>query len=185
MKKGFKIMKRIFLSFIMLLISVMLLFSWFVKGNSKDYGENSKVLKSDKVSNKKALVVYQPSKSKLTKKIAKQIAQGIKDEGYEVTINYPGKHMTEDISQYSIIVFGSPVYVGETSSTLVDYMKSIKDFSNKKILLFVTGAQLENNELDKMEKNLGKIKATEKVGFKNGMDDESKAYETGKRIAGE
>ncbi|HIE5420304.1 flavodoxin domain-containing protein [Clostridium botulinum] len=118
-------MKRIFLSFIVLLILVMLLFSWFIKGNSKDYGENSKVLKSDKVSNKKALVVYQPSKSKLTEKIAEQIAQGIQDEGYEVTINYPGKHMIEDISQYSIIVFGSPVYVGETSSTLADYMKSI------------------------------------------------------------
>ncbi len=40
--------------------------------------------------------------------------------------------MTENISQYSIIAFGSPVYVGETSSTLADYMKSIKDFSNKK-----------------------------------------------------
>ncbi|MBD5638640.1 flavodoxin [Clostridium botulinum] len=185
MKKGFKIMKRVFLSFIVLLISVMLLFSWFIKGNSKDYGQNSKVLKSDKVSNKKALVVYQPSKSKLTKKIAEQIAKGIKDEGYEITINYPGKHMAEDISQYSIIVFGSPVYVGETSSTLADYMKSIKDFSNKKILLFATGAQLENNELDKMEQNLRKIKATEKVGFKKGIDDESKAYEIGKKIAGE
>ncbi len=76
--------------------------------------------------------------------------------------------MAEDISQYSIIVFGSPVYVGETSSTLAEYMKSIKDFSNKKILLFATGAQLENNELDKMEQNLRKIKATEKVGFKKG-----------------
>lgn len=62
--------------------------------------------------------------------------------------------MIEDISQYSIIAFGSPVYVGEISSTLADYMKSIKDFSNKKILLFVTGAQLENNELGKMEKIL-------------------------------
>lgn len=40
--------------------------------------------------------------------------------------------MIEDISQYSIIAFGSPVYVGEISSTLADYMKSIKDFSNKK-----------------------------------------------------
>ncbi len=185
MGKIFKIMKRVLISLIVLLVLVMLLFSWFVKGNSKDYGENSKVLKSDKVSNKKALVVYQPSKSKLTKKIAEQIAQGIKDEGYEVTLNYPGKHMTEDISQYSIIVFGSPVYVGGTSSTLDNYMKSIKYFSNKKILLFVTGAQLENNELNKMEKNLGKVKATEKVGFKNGMDDESKGYEIGKKFAGE
>lgn len=185
MKKGLKIMKRVFLGFIVLLFSIMLLFSWFVKGNSKEYGHNAKILRQDNISNKKALVVYQPSRSKLTEQIAEQIARGIKDEGYEVTINYPGKHMTDDISQYSIIVFGSPVYVGETSSTLADYMKSIKDFSNKKILLFATGAQLENNELDKMEKNLGKVKGTEKVGLKNGMDDGSKGYEIGKKIAGE
>ncbi|EPY2277137.1 flavodoxin family protein [Clostridium sporogenes] len=185
MKKNFKIIKKAFLGFIVLLISVGLLFSWFVKGNNKDYGDNAKILKSDKISNKKALVVYQPSRGKLTEKIAEQIAKGIKDEGYEVTINYPGNHMPTDVSQYSIIVFGSPVYIGETSSILADYMKSIKYFPNKKILLFVTGAQLENNELVKMEKNLGKIKITEKVGFKTGIDDEKKAYEIGKKIAGE
>lgn len=185
MKRLLKIMSKVFLGLVILFISVILIFFWYTKANSKYCGDNQKILKSDKVNAKKALVVYQPSRSKLTTKVAESIAKGINDEGYEVTINYPGKHMPKDISKYSIVVFGSPVYMGQTSSTLSDYIKSIEDFSNCKILLFATGRQLNNGELDKMEKQLGNKKATEKVGFKNGMKDESKAYEVGKRIAGE
>ncbi|MCS4477599.1 hypothetical protein JTS98_16350 [Clostridium botulinum] len=82
-------MKRIFLSFIVLLILVMLLFSWFIKGNSKDYGENSKVLKSDKVSNKKALVVYQPSKSKLTEKLPSKLPREYKTKAMKLLLIIP------------------------------------------------------------------------------------------------
>jgi len=179
----FKIIGKVFLGLIVLFISVMLVFAWFAKANSKKHNNNAKTLKSDKVNAKKALVVYQPSRGKLTRKIAEQIAKGMNDAGYEVTINYPGNHMDKDISKYSIVVFGSPVYMGQTSSVLSDYMKSIKDISNEKILLFATGGQLNNGEVDKMEQQLSSRKATEKVEFKNGMKDESKAYEIGKRIA--
>jgi len=185
MIKPFKILGIVFLSFVALFILVMLIFAWFAKGNSKDYGDKGKILKVDKVNGKKALVVYQPSRSKLTNKIAEQIAKGMNDAGYEVTINCPGKHMDKDISKYSVVVFGSPVYMGQTSSVLIDYMKSIKDFSNQKILLFATGGQLNNGELDRMEQQLVSKKASEKIEFKNGTKDESKAYEVGKRIAGE
>lgn len=185
MKRLLKIMGKAFLGMMVLLFSAMLICVWFAKANSKQYGNNEKVLKSNKVNAKKALVVYQPSRSKLTDGIAESIAKAINEEGYEVTINYPGKHMTTDVSQYSIVVLGSPVYVGQTSSTLSDYMKSIKCSPDQKIMLFVTGAQLNNGELDKMEKQLGGGKVAEKAGFKNGTKDVSKAYEEGKRIVGE
>lgn len=185
MKRALKILGKVFLGFVILMVVAVLGFSWFVKANNKDYGDNSKILKSDSVNVKKALVVYQPSRGKVTNKIAEQIAKGINDSGYEVTINYPGKHMPKDISQYSVVVFGSPVYIGKTSSTLSDYMKSIKVSENQKVLVFVTGAKLSNGELDKVETQLGSRKATEKVGFKNGTKDESKAYEIGKKIGAE
>jgi len=183
MKMLFKIAGKVFLGLIVLFISVMLVFAWFAKANSKKHGDNAKTLKSDKMNAKKALVVYQPSRGKLTRKIAEEIAKGINAAGYEVTINYPGEHMDKDISKYSIVVFGSPVYMGQTSSVLADYMKSIKNISNEKILLFATGGQLSNGEIDKMEQQLGSRKATEKVGFKSGKEEETKAYEIGKRIA--
>jgi len=181
----FKIIGKVFLGLVVLFILVMLVFAWFAKANSKKYGDNGKILKSNNVNAKKALVVYQPSRGKLTSKIAEQIAKGMNEAGYEVTINYPGNHMDKNISKYSIVVFGSPVYMGQTSSVLADYMKSIKDLSKAKIFLFATGGQLSNGELDKMEQQLGDKKATEKLGFKNGAKDESKAYEIGKKIAGE
>lgn len=183
MKKMLKVIGKVFAGIVIVLISVMLLCIWYVKGNSKAYGDHKEILNSDTGSSKKALVVYQPSRGKVTTEIAEKIAKGINDSGYEVTVNYPGEHLPKDISQYSIVVFGSPVYVGETSSTLAEYMNSIKDLSKQKILLFVTGGQLSNGEVDKLEEQLGNVKATEKIGFKNGSSDDNAAYEAGKKIA--
>lgn len=180
-----KIMGKVFLGLVILIILLILESIWFTRTNSKYYGDNKKILKSEKANVKKVLLVYQPSRGKLTDKIAEQIAKGMNDAGCEVTVNNPGKHMPKDISQYSIVVFGSPIYMGQTSSILSDYMKSINNFNNCKILLFVTGAQFNNDELNKMEKQLGNKKASEKVKFKNNKQDESRAYEIGKRIAGE
>lgn len=183
MKRGLKVIGKIFLGILVVLISLMLICIWYVKGNSKAYGDHNEILKSDTGSSKKALVVYQPSRGKVTAEIAENIAKGINDSGYEVTVNYPGDHLPKDISKYSIVVFGSPVYVGQTSSVLAEYMNSVKGFSKQKILLFATGGQLSNGEIDKLEDQLGNVKATEKIGFKNGRNDDNAAYEAGKKIA--
>jgi flavorubredoxin len=183
MKRVLKIIGKIFAGILVALISVMLICIWYVKGNDKAYGNHNEILKSVTGNSKKALVVYQPSRGKVTTEIAEKIAKGINDSGYEVTVNYPGDHLPKDISQYSIVVFGSPVYVGQTSSTLAQYMNSVKNLSKQKILLFVTGGQLNNGEVDKLEEQLVNVKATEKIGFKNGSNDDNAAYEVGKKIA--
>lgn len=188
MRKISKIIGLVLLAFMALLIVTALIFAWFAKANSRDWGDSAQILKSDRKNPKKALVIYQPSRSGATSAIAGKIAQGINDAGYEVTINYPGKHTSIDISQYSIVAFGSPVYFAQTSSALTNYVKSLKDFSNKKILLFTVG-QLKDEELDKMEQLLGGAKAAEKVKFiiklKIGTKDETAAYMIAKRFAGE
>ena len=175
------ILGKVLAAFVIIFAAAMLVFVWFTKGNSKDYGDHSKILKSNSPNSKKALVIYQPSRGGLTQKIGSEIAKGIYSEGYEVTINYPGKHLSTDISKYSIIVYGSPVYIGQTSATLADYMKSVKNYTNTKIFIFATGGQLNNGELDNMEKQLVNGKATEKFGFKK--VNEHDAYEAGKKIA--
>ncbi|SHI93346.1 Flavodoxin domain-containing protein [Clostridium cavendishii DSM 21758] len=180
-----RVIKKIFFTLIIVISLMISIFVWFAKSNNKDYGDNNKIMKSNRSNTKKALVIYQPSRFKVTDKIAEKIAGGIKDEGYDVTLNYPGSHLSNDISQYSIVVFGSPVYIGQISSTLTDYMKRIKNYEDKKVLIFATGSQLNNGEVDKIGENLSTIKATEKINFKNGNKDEDKAYEIGKKIAGE
>ncbi len=134
----------------------------------------------------KALVVYQPSKgTDIAKNMAMQIAKGINSKGYEVTLSYPGKHLSPDISQYSVIVFGSPVYVGKTSEVLKDYIKSIPDFTGKKVILFTTGSMDDSKQLDEIGSLLKNVSNPTKAQFKsNDKENEKKAYDIGSEAAG-
>lgn len=49
--------------------------------------------------------------------------------GRTITLNTPGKHLSSDISGYSIVVFGSPNYGGSPGEALLNYMKRIEDFT--------------------------------------------------------
>ena len=101
----------------------------------KAYPSNEILLKGGE---KQALLIYEPSKSKLSESVALKAADAIKNNGYTVTINYPSDELNYDLEKYDVIVFGSPVYAGKTSSVLKDYMSS-NIIENKKILLYSIG----------------------------------------------
>lgn len=171
----------------LLILSVIILVASIGHAN-KPKASNEKVLKGKDGASKKALIIYQPAISATTSEIANAIAKGLNDGGYEVTLNYPSKNISSDISKYSIVVFGSPVYAGKPLSIVTDYMSGIKDFDSKKIVLFSTGADSSNkSELDEMEKALNGAKPYKKVKFKSGSKKESKdeAYTLGKDLSKE
>ncbi len=180
-----KIIGKVFLGFVGLCIVAVAFCSWYTGSNTKDYGDNQRILGITNGNGKAALIIYQPSRGGKTDKVAENLAKGIHDAGYEVTLDNPGKHLKTDLSGYSIVVFGSPVYMGQVSPVLTQYMNSVKSLTNSKILLFATGGQLNNGELDTLERQLGSVKATEKIGFKSGKEDEALAYKTGKSFAGQ
>ncbi|QAA32113.1 flavodoxin family protein [Clostridium manihotivorum] len=179
-----KIIGKVFFGFVGICVIAVVFCSWYTRSNTKDYGDNRRVLNITNGNSKEALIVYQPSRGGKTDKVAENLAKGIHDAGYEVTLDNPGKHLKTDLSEYSIVVFGSPVYMGQISPVLTQYMNSVKSLTNAKILLFATGGQLNNGELDTLEQQLGSVKATEKIGFKSGKADETLAYKTGKSFAG-
>jgi flavodoxin len=129
-------------------------------------GSHEEVLKSTQDSPKKALVVYQPSLSSFSGDMAHQIAKGLNDNGFEVTLNNPGDYMPSDLSQYDVVVFGSPVYAGKVSKALTDYMAKITALPSGKIVLYSTGGMLDNTiELDKMDELLNGTAAYNKIKF--------------------
>lgn len=184
-------MKKIILIVIAITIVITLSMKWWIvsSGNTQK-GSKEEILSSSQQSPKKALIIYQPSKSDISSRIAHQIAKGINDGGYEVTLNYPGDHLSADISQYSLVVFGSPVYAEEPSKALTDYMSKIKDFSSQKIVLYSTGSftgSFKNDGLDTMEKSLNGIKAYKKIKFYTSAKKENDtiAYGLGKDLSKE
>lgn len=153
-----------------------------------EYGARPEVLKSASNNSEKALVVYQPSITTASSDVAHAIANGLNDDGYEVTLNTPGKHLSVDISRYSLVVFGSPNYGGSPGEPLLDYMKRIGDFTGKRVLLFSTSGSAEGRlEFIKMEALLHGTNPYKTIKLAVGETEKNKAaaYQFGLSGAGQ
>jgi len=165
---------------VLLIVGMMAIMLFLSSSNNAYKGEYKNVLKSTDTSAKKALVVYQPARSKEFAKIANQLAKGLNESGYEVTISYPGKHLSSDVNEYSILAFGSPIYMGKPSTALTDYMKEIKNISNKKVIVFSIGSLEATPESEIYEKSMSSGKIYMKVKYiSKDKSDEDKAYKLG------
>ena len=152
-----------------------------------EYGDRREVLKAASDNSEKALVVYQPSVTSASSDVAHAIAKGLNDGGCEVTLNTPGKHLSADISSFSVVVFGSPNYGGSPGGPLLDYMKQISDFSGKRVLLFSTSGSADGRlEFDKLEALLHGIQPYETIKLKANETEKNKekAYRLGVAAAG-
>lgn len=148
-------------------------------------GSKLEILSSSMQSPKKALIVYQPGITHITVRVAHQIAKGLNDGGYEVTLNYPGAHLSTDVSEYTLLVFGSPAYSGQPSKVLTDYMSTIRASSSSRIVLFSTGGFKFYMELDAMEKSLNGAKAFKKIKFftSENKENDTSAYRLGEELS--
>lgn len=170
-----------------LLIVTMLGMVMTVSSVNKPKGNKESVLASSNQS-KKALIVYQPALTNITTNAARQIAKGLNDGDYEVTLNHPGEHLPVDLSKYAIVVFGSPVYASQVPKVLTDYISKVEIFSQGRIVLFSTGSVVnELIELDTMENLLKGAKAFKKVKFSaaGNNDNDKLAYDLGRELAKE
>jgi len=133
---------------------------------------------------KKALVIYQPGITAISAKVAHQIARGLNDKGYEVTLDYPSAQLSADVSPYAVVVFGSPVYGEQPSKALTDYISRIKGGGSSRIVLYETGGFKYYMGMDVMEKCLSGGKAFKKVKFLTSAkkENDTLAYNLGKEL---
>lgn len=131
-----------------------------------------------------AFVIYQPGRSEFAKDIANNLAKGLNDSGYEVTINYPGEFLPSDLGDYDIIALGTTVYNGNFSPVLGDYISGIKNIDNSKVLIYSTGMMTDNtSELDGLSKLLYRKADYLEKFYSNEQETEVKrAYEFGASI---
>lgn len=118
----------------------------------KEYKANETVIGSGE---KKALLIYEPSKSDVAKEVSMSVAQTMKDAGYTVTINYPSKELTYDWKEYDVIALGSPVYFGTVSPALKKYVQR-NPVENKKIFIYAVGMADDPKELIEMSSWISK-----------------------------
>jgi menaquinone-dependent protoporphyrinogen IX oxidase len=173
---------------IILIVLAVLILALFIavkigmKLPGKVYDCPEEMLQAKADDGKKAFIVYQPSVTKASDEVAHAIAQGLNDSGYEVILNCPSPQLSADISGYSVVVFGSPIYGGQPATTLTDYMQRIGDFSQVRSILFVTaGFDQQAKEFDKMKEILGSTEPamTKKFQFSQKEANRIAAYQMG------
>lgn len=73
----------------------------------------------------RALVVYSPGFSGAAKQDAAKIAENLQVEGYTVVLAGVRSKTASDKSGYDIIVAGGPMYWGQVSSSIDEYLKNL------------------------------------------------------------
>jgi Flavodoxin len=166
--------------FALILIAGIIFMNNLTSNFNHSAGNHLQILKSADETSKKAIIVYQPALSDATAKTARQIAKGLNDSGFEVTLNNPGSYLSADLTQYQVVVFGSPVYGGKLSPVLLDYMKTSKIQPDQKVVIFDTGASNNSEELGSAASLLNKNKNINTIKFMaNGRDTDTSAYKLG------
>lgn len=141
-----KNVKAIVLCFVMLFVLIICWFIWSFRANKIHY-KNSPIQYTSETAAKKALIIYQKGRSSLSSAVAGEIASGLKKDDYDVLVNHPGDFLPADLSEYDLVMFGSPVYVSSLSPVLEEYIKSVDYFGNAEIIYYTTGVLETGEEL--------------------------------------
>jgi len=170
-----KILLSIVAVILLVIVSAISTIIIFKSGVDSKRPSQETIMKSKQSNGKEALIIFQNSRSEFPKEIAASFATGLNNKGFNVTINTAGDFLPKDISNYNVVILGGAVLAGSLGSPLQEYANSIENFGNSNILLYSTGAGLDNlDELDKLEGLLSK-KPEQKVKFLYSDKDNSKA----------
>lgn len=162
-------LRKILLSIVsgvaLIIVSAIIIMVVFKTSVDKASPSNEIITKSESPNGKEALIIYQNCKSEFPKEIATSFATGLIKKGYTVTVNTAGDFLPKDVSKYDVVILGGAVLAGNVGAPLQEYAKSIENFGDSKVIIYSTGAGLDNIvELDNLENLLGK-KPEQKVKF--------------------
>lgn len=177
--------KKIILACIaVVLIGVIGWAYWVVSVNSKVFDDIYTEYASSQVNAKNAILIYQPSRTSFSEDVATDIAKGLNDSGCNVTLTTANDKLTKDLSKYQIIVFGTPIYMGQYSSTIKEYVKSIENYGEAEVFFYCIGMLESTGELESM-KNLFKgqnLIEVVKISKSKCIEDKLYAYKYGCQI---
>lgn len=140
-KKWKKIVFIAIIAFVIVVASV----SGFVlfKINS-DYVSGIDVLNAD--GSETALIIYHPGFSSFMKDVVYAFADGLVENGWRVEITTASSQAPTDMSNYSLLVLGSPIYAGGPSPTIKRHINRIGDLQEiDTVIIFTSGGVQESS----------------------------------------
>jgi flavorubredoxin len=128
-----KIVLIVIIAFVIIVASV-LGFIFFKINN--DYVSGIEVLNADGAET--ALIIYHPGLSSFMKDVTYAFADGLVENGWRVEITTASSEAPTDLSDYSLLVLGSPVYAGNPSPTIKRHLERMGDLNGIDTVILVT-----------------------------------------------
>ena len=123
-----------------LFMMIIALVGWFVFArqiNEKEQNSEEQVFFCNQKDAKKAMLIYQGSNTVFSRDVAKSIAINLSENGYDVVMNHPGSYLPADLSEYDLVVFGSPIYMASISTVIEKYINRVESFGNAIVVFIV------------------------------------------------
>ena len=108
---------------------------------TSDYVSGIEVLNAD--GTRTALIIYHPGLSSFMKDVAYAFADGLTENGWRVEITTASSQAPTDLSGYSLLALGSPVYADGPSPTIKRHVERIGDLTGIDTVLLVTSGGSE------------------------------------------
>ncbi len=148
-KRWKQILLIVILSFVIVVAGV-LGFIFIKIGN--DYVSEIEVLNPNGTRN--ALLIYHPGLSSFMKDVTYAFADGLAENGWRVEITTASYQAPTDLSDYSLLVLGSPVYADSPSPTIKRHVERIDDLTRIDTVLLVTSAGSEGGAESSMKQTV-------------------------------
>jgi len=85
-----------------------------------------------------AIIIYHPGLSSFNEDVTYAFGDGLVDNGWRVEITTASDQATTDLSKYSLLVLGSPVYGGSPSASIERHVDRIGNLGGIESVLIVT-----------------------------------------------
>jgi len=115
---------------------------------------------------KTALVVYQPGYTSFPRDVSYAFADGLASSGWRVEITTASSQAPSELSGYSLLVLGFPIYGGKPGDAIVRYVNGTSNLNGISTVIIAVGAFSPGEVLNTM---------TQKVHAANGTVKESMA----------
>ena len=104
---------------------------------------------------KTAFVLYQPGYTGFPKDISYAFADGLASSGWKVEITTASSQTPSDLSRYSLLVLGFPVYAGNTENAVVRYLNRTGNLNGiNTVLLAADGLNSPDLGIDSMKQKV-------------------------------
>jgi flavorubredoxin len=133
--------KILLISMLVFVVVVAGVLGFIILKFNSDYVSEIEVLNAE--GSRTALITYHPGLSSFMKDVAYAFADGLVENGWRVEIATASSQAPTDLSGYSLLVLGSPVYAGGPSPTIERHVERMGDLMGIDTVLLVTSGGSE------------------------------------------